>query len=114
RKANLSTQDQYDRFESHRTSLTAQLLDDLEDVDEPSLCVLGAGNCNDLDIPELSRRYRQITLVDLDEHAIDKARRRYARRVREKITCCAPVDITGMLEALPRWARFEITPEELM
>ncbi len=113
-KANLSTADQYDRFGSHRSALMSQLLEGVDAVDEPSLCVLGAGNCNDLDLPELTKHYTHITLVDLDEQAVEKARRRHAKRVRDRITCCAPVDITNLLEALPRWNRLEITPEELM
>src|SRR6185295_19591792 len=36
------------------------------------LCVLGAGNCNDLDLPALLGAYREVHLVDLDEEALNR------------------------------------------
>jgi len=37
------------------------------------LCILGAGNCNDLDFEALSAWYSEITLVDLDLEAVTRA-----------------------------------------
>jgi len=39
------------------------------------LCVLGAGNCNDLDLPELAGHFGEIHLVDLDATATRNATR---------------------------------------
>src|SRR6187399_585339 len=36
-----------------------------------TLCVLGAGRCDDLDLPRLARRFTRIHLVDLDGKAME-------------------------------------------
>ena len=36
-----------------------------------SLCVLGAGNCNDLDLIRLASEFQRVTLVDLDREAME-------------------------------------------
>ena len=50
----------------------------LPDVSHPAgrLCVLGAGNCNDLDLRRLSERFDEIHLIDLDPAALGEAVRR--------------------------------------
>ena len=56
----------------HRDRLTKLLVDRLIDVREHprTLCVLGAGNCNDLDLHQLLQHYDRIDLVDLDGAAM--------------------------------------------
>jgi SAM-dependent methyltransferase len=36
------------------------------------LCILGAGNCNDLRLTELARGFGEIVLVDIDEDALER------------------------------------------
>lgn len=115
-KANQSTASEWERFRTHRDALTDQLLSGLppRDAAGPSLCVLGAGNCNDLDLARLTRHFGSIHLVDLDRSAIERARERCAPEERRVIECHAPVDLSGLLDVLPRWKRMQLTPEELM
>ena len=60
--------------ESHRNRLTKLLVDHLiDDGKHPRvLCVLGAGNCNDLDLSQLLQHYDRIDLVDLDNAAMQR------------------------------------------
>jgi hypothetical protein len=65
------------------------------------LCVLGAGNCNDLDVAKLAAFYRSITLVDLDAESLDRAVGRQSKAVRASLEVRAPVDV-AMPDAVDR------------
>ena len=77
------------------------------------LCVLGAGNCNDLDLTRVSRHYSEIHLVDIDGDAIAGAIGRADKAVRPRLRAHAPLDLSGVLDRLPRWKQMDATPEEL-
>src|SRR5690606_24325663 len=59
-RANRSTQHQWDTFESHREALTSRIVDS---APRGTLCLLGAGNCNDVDLERLARHFDAIHLV---------------------------------------------------
>jgi hypothetical protein len=101
----------YDSFATHRARMTA-----LVRKASPGgrLCVLGAGNCNDLDLATLGASYREIHLVDLDPESLDRARLRQSPALRARLFLHAPVDLSGLVGRLERWTRFEVTPEELI
>ena len=111
--ANLSSTGERARFAGHRRRLTELLLRDAPLGSEKTLCVLGAGNANDLELAELSRRYRAIHLVDIDGDALARACARETHEIRARLTCHAPIDLSGTLDRLERWAKLEVTPEEL-
>ncbi len=67
------------------------------------LCVLGAGNCNDLELEQLADWFRQIHLVDLDGEALERARERQVARVRGRLVLHPDVDLSGMIEHLDDW-----------
>jgi hypothetical protein len=69
-----------------------------------SLCVLGAGKCDDLDLPGLAERFSVIHLVDLDDEALARARDRQPARVRDAIVPHGGVDLSGLLPRLDEWA----------
>jgi hypothetical protein len=69
------------------------------------LAVLGAGNCNDLDLEVLSRSFREIHLVDLDYEALRRARARQKPDVARKLVLRAPVDLSGALHRLMSFRR---------
>lgn len=71
-KRNAETSQNWQQFAWHRERLTA-LLEHHRPSQAQTLCVLGAGNCNDLDLPRLLQTFQQITLVDLDEQAMVQA-----------------------------------------
>lgn len=71
--------------------------------DRPSLCVLGAGNCNDLDLPYLLRVYGQAHLVDIDPTAPAEALRRQGVEGHAGIALRTPVDLTGIAAEQSKW-----------
>jgi len=64
------------------------------------LCVLGAGNCNDLDLEALSAWYSEITLVDLDLEAVTQAVERQPATVRRLLRVRAPVEFGAFEQAI--------------
>lgn len=67
------------------------------------LCLLGAGNANDVDLEALASRYDEIHLVDLDAEALAQACARQPAAVRARLRRHAPVDLSGMLARLCAW-----------
>ena len=111
--ANLSALAHFSSFDGHRRHLTAFALS-AAPASEGTLCVLGAGNCFDLDLDALVARYREVHLVDIDAGALDRARARQTPATRERLILHAPVDLSGLLDRIERWSRFQVTPDELM
>ncbi len=68
-----------------------------------SLCVLGAGNCNDIELEELAREQREVHLVDLDGEALERSRDRQSLHVREKLRLHPAVDLSGLMRHLDDW-----------
>jgi hypothetical protein len=68
-----------------------------------TLCVFGAGKCDDLDLPRLAHRFTTIHLVDLDGEAMEGARDRQPSRVRDAIVLHGGVDLSGLLARLDEW-----------
>lgn len=100
----------FESFTEHRERTTALLLPAPEDA---TLCVLGAGNCFDLDLARLVSAYRKVHLVDIDSAALTAARDRLPEPDRARVELHAPVDISGSGAALERWHAMQVTPEEL-
>ena len=94
--------------------MTSLVLDAAPSHAEPSLCVLGAGNCFDLDLESLARRFSAISLVDLDASALQRTFERQSEATRARLQLHAPIDLSGFLDCIDRWAEFRLTPEELM
>jgi hypothetical protein len=110
--ANLSALPHFASFGEHRQRLTALTL-----AAAPvggTLCVLGAGNCFDLELPALVARYDTVHLVDLDADALQRACARQEPATRARLVLHAPVDLSGLLDRIDRWSRLQVTPEELM
>jgi hypothetical protein len=67
------------------------------------ICLLGAGNCNDLDLDRLAGAFAEVHLVDLDADALAEGVARQAPREVERIVRHAPVDVTGLAARLAKW-----------
>lgn len=65
---NRASQPSWREFAAHREQITSRL--EAASADSRSLCVLGAGNCNDLDLVRLAARFDSVRLVDLDAEAM--------------------------------------------
>jgi hypothetical protein len=90
----------WDLYEPHRTRL-GRLLRAVQRGD--GLCVLGAGNCDDLDLPVLCREFGEVHLVDLDGAAMQMALARVPESARARIVTHAGLDLSGTIERLDRW-----------
>ena len=66
-----------------------------------SLCVLGAGNLNDLDLGHMVNIYGQVDLVDLDVDAVRAGLARQGATATTAVRVHGPVDLTGILDRLP-------------
>jgi hypothetical protein len=114
RASNESGVPHFDTFRGHREQLTALILQSTPAGRGGRLCVLGAGNAYDLELDELLARFDEVHLVDIDAQAVARARARVAAAERARLFVHAPLDLSGMFHELERWARLEVTPQELM
>lgn len=86
----------------------------IEPRSDKRLCVLGAGNCNDVDLAALTEHYEEVHLVDVDDAAIARAIAAQSAAVRARLVAHAPIDLSGLLEKLDRWKRLDVRPDELV
>lgn len=96
---NRATAASWERFASHRSHVTELL----RAAGGETLAILGAGNCNDVDLEVLGQQYREIHLVDIDRAAIERARQWQAPGFASSLVTHAPVDLSGCLEKLPHY-----------
>ncbi len=66
----------------------------------PTITVIGAGNCQDIDLPALADSFREIRLIDLDAVAVDAAVSQLTADVISRIRIFAPIDIAAPLMSL--------------
>jgi hypothetical protein len=101
-RRNKTTRERWATMASHRARVMG-LLAEARGESSQSLCILGAGNGNDIDLGQLAREYERIALVDLDEPALDRAVRRLANDDRPRVELHAPIDLTDILATLTSW-----------
>lgn len=98
RRRNLQVRDGWDRFAPHRERVTSLLLRAMTArPDGARLCLLGAGNCNDVRLPELVRHAGEVHLVDLDAEAL---REGAARQGSLPLVLHGAVDVSGLVAVL--------------
>jgi hypothetical protein len=110
---NRNSEGRWNAFASHRAQMTALLEAAAHADGQGRLCVLGAGNCNDLDLSRLLPRFAQIHLCDLDEEALAKVSARQQLPEGAPLVMHAPLDLTGALPRLLRHVSKPPTPAEL-
>ena len=103
------TADGWDRFVDHRRRQSDLVIDH----GGGTLAVLGAGNCNDLDLAKVAAAFESIHLVDLDEEALRRARSRQTAEVAAKLVLRAPIDVSGVLAELARLRGKTVSPDQL-
>jgi hypothetical protein len=67
------------------------------------LCVLGAGNGHDLDLPALVRAFGDVHLVDVDAAALARAVADLPDGLRARVTTHGDVDLSGCLDRIDEW-----------
>ena len=93
----------YDNHRRRVMELVSSLADQSQS-DGSSIAILGAGNCLELDLPQLATRYHQVQLIDLDADALEVG---VARQISagdsqtlDRIHRLAPVDLAEPLTSL--------------
>ena len=86
-------------YSAHRARVVRQLLDAGTGSGE-RLCLLGAGNLNDVDVRALLVAYREIVLVDVDAEALQRGLTRQGLAGDGRIQIVAPADISGVFTEL--------------
>ncbi len=100
---NASSAAGWESYASQRQKVT-ELLTGNRLAPDGRLCVLGAGNCNDLDLPALLGSYREVHLVDLDDAALSRGAVRQDVAHHAGLIRHGSVDVTGMLERMAKWS----------
>lgn len=90
----------WESFAGHRARITG-LLRAVQRGE--GLCVLGAGNGDDLDLGALVREFGEVHLVDLDGAALERARARVSPSLTARVILHGDVDLTGLLDGAERW-----------
>ncbi len=113
RRLNRETEARWDSFASHRARVTG-LIAALGNEARSSTCaILGAGNCNDLDLSRLTQVFTEVHLFDIDKEAITRARDRQPPEVAARLRLRAPLDLGGALSDVGRFRRRPATPADL-
>jgi len=68
----------------------------------PTITVLGAGNCQDLDLPALTTGFREVRLIDIDAAAVRQAVSQFQNPVTSRIRILTPIDLAAPLMSLGR------------
>ncbi|WP_406693874.1 hypothetical protein V5E97_22825 [Singulisphaera sp. Ch08] len=100
---NAGSRGQWDGFSEHRGRVT-RLLEAGARPGESRLCVLGAGNCNDLDLPTLLKAHGDVYLVDLDQGALAQAAERQGVAAHPSLHQVGGIDLTGMIDVWAGWS----------
>jgi hypothetical protein len=109
---NRATSGLWDLYAEHRQRLGA-LVADSGAPPGGRLCVLGAGNANDLDLELLTARFAEVHLVDLDGAALGRALARASSTAAARLHAHAPLDVGGALAELAGWERRGAEPARL-
>jgi hypothetical protein len=110
-RMNQSTRGQWDWYASHRAQIERLIVPRRKGE---RICVLGAGNCNDLDLKWLSEAYAEVHLVDIDPLALQRACARQGIAPGECIKLHAPVDLTGISSLTSGWRGRNVSEQELI
>jgi len=98
KRRNKQSQERWNRFLPHRRQVTRLLVDAAPT--DGALCVLGAGNCNDVDLKRISSRYREVHLVDLDTGALEAGVIRQELAHAQRVCVHGNVDVTRVANLL--------------
>lgn len=98
KRQNEQSRDRWDRYAPHRGRVTPLLTDAAPP--DGRLCVLGAGNSNDLDLQTLLQAYAQVHLVDLDAAALQSGLDSQNCGTSDRIRLYGNVDLTFIADRL--------------
>lgn len=102
RVANENGRADWTLYAEHRESLTSLLLGACPQGG--SIALLGAGNCNDVDVEALLAHVGQVHLIDIDREAISSARARLPESLRSRVFLHAPIELSGLFDV---WSKLQ-------
>ncbi|MCE2514796.1 MAG: hypothetical protein J4F37_07275 [Acidobacteria bacterium] len=111
-RLNRETLENWRLYRSHREAV-ADLICRPPQPTSARLCILGAGNCNDLDLARFTGRFAQVDLVDLDRQAMAAGVQRQSPSAPGRISLHGGVDLTGILKTLDTWERYRPSRESI-
>lgn len=91
----------WELYAPHRERVT-QLLHNLRMPAAGRLCLLGAGNLNDVDLTVLSSAFREIVFVDVDADAVRRGLERQGFAEDARFRVVAPVDVSDVFADLAK------------
>jgi hypothetical protein len=98
---------------THRARMTREIAERAPASGRGRLCLLGAGNANDVDLESLAARFAEIHLVDIDQDAVAGAIARVPASLRARLVAHAPLDASGMFDRLEPWSAAPPDPAAL-
>jgi hypothetical protein len=105
---NRRTEGCWNEFTSHRGRMSRLIRESVQASKKAqvarTLCVMGAGNCNDLDLQELSETFDSIALLDIDTDAVS------AGMFRQGITRSAKIAVieADLLGTMPELSPYDV------
>ena len=110
---NATSRDEWEAYAEHRRCLTAALVREAT-AERSRLCVLGAGNANDLDLTALLSAHREVHLVDIDREALSRGAERQGVESHPRLRLHGGVDVTATLGVLSdRTPTSDLCPADL-
>ncbi len=100
---NAELRDNWEAGAAHRRRVMKLITEGFEPK-QARLCILGAGNCNDLDLAQLAETFAEVHLVDLDEAALQAAALRQGVEGEASIQRHTATDVTGIGTQLSEWS----------
>ncbi|HXT57486.1 MAG TPA: hypothetical protein VN699_02575 [Pirellulales bacterium] len=110
-RRNAAGQDRWEAFAGHREQIAARLLA-CASAPPGKLCVLGAGNSNDLELGALGRAFAEVHLVDIDEEALARGVARQADADPRAVRLHGGIDLTGCWDMLGDWSPGRLPADE--
>lgn len=102
-RRNRMSRDNWSRAETHRTIVTNLLIAAGREL-KGRLAVLGAGNCNDLDLPRLLRSFEQVELIDIDGESIAWGAGQQSVAGDSRLAIHGGGDLSGISEVVAGWS----------
>lgn len=113
KESNRASLKYFSHFENHRAQLT-ELIVNSASAGLGRICILGAGNCFDMDLAQLVKVFSEVHLVDLDRLAIANARARLPKSLAQKVFLHGTVDLCNTQKEMKAWRAMETSPEALI
>ena len=89
----------WESFRNHREIITSFIARSVA-VEADSLCVLGAGLCNDLELNQLARDFSKITLVDISADDLEHGLKQQQMHDSTALNLINECDVTGVDQLL--------------